>query len=38
MPESLQSETQFETADIHLQRLLTEGVEDPWYKSLLQNR
>ena len=25
------------SADVHLQRLLAESVEEPWYKSLAQN-
>jgi TonB family protein len=38
MPELMQSEanTQIDP-DVHLQRLLAASVEEPWYKSLIQN-
>src|SRR5207249_340934 len=38
MPDLVQTEPNTAvSADIHLQRLLAASVEEPWYKSLLQN-
>ncbi len=39
MPELVQSEPKVEVAeaDVHLSRLLADGFEEPWYKSLVEN-